>query len=78
MKFDNHFDANPATDAEGSKPFWASQTIWSSIAVIGSSIAGALLAWRSGDYAALGAALTAVLGGFNAIVGRLRAVTPIG
>lgn len=60
------------------KPFWASQTIWSSIAVIGSSAAGALLAWRSGDFAAFGAALTAVLGGLNAIVGRVRAVTPIG
>ncbi len=60
------------------KPFWASQTIWSAIAVIGSSVAGALLAWRSGDFAAFGAAVTAVLGGLNAIVGRVRAVTPIG
>lgn len=59
------------------KPFWASQTIWSSIAVVGSSAAGALLAWRSGDLAAFGAALTAMLGGLNAIAGRIRAVTPI-
>jgi hypothetical protein len=64
--------------AEETKPFWASQTIWSSIAVIGSSAAGAFLAWRSGDFAAFGAAITAVLGGLNAIVGRVRAVTPIG
>jgi hypothetical protein len=63
---------------EDSKPFWASQTIWSSIAVVGSSAAGAFLAWRAGDLAAFGAALTAVLGGLNAIAGRMRAVTPIG
>ncbi|MBX9759659.1 MAG: hypothetical protein K2Y29_12870 [Beijerinckiaceae bacterium] len=62
---------------EDAKPFWASQTIWSSIAVVGSSAAGALLAWRSGDLAAFGAALTAMLGGLNAIAGRIRAVTPI-
>ena len=67
-----------ANAAEITKPFWASQTIWSSVAVIGSSAAGAFLAWRSGDFAAFGAALTAILGGLNAIVGRMRAVTPIG
>jgi lysozyme family protein len=60
-----------------SKPFWASQTIWSSIAVIGSSVAGALLAWRSNDMASFGASLTALLGGVNAIVGRYRGTTPI-
>lgn len=60
------------------KPFWASQTVWSSVAVIGSSTAGALLAWQSGDMGAFGAAVTAVLGGVNAIVGRFRAVRPIG
>ncbi|MDP2357154.1 MAG: hypothetical protein Q8M31_13985 [Beijerinckiaceae bacterium] len=64
--------------AEETKPFWASQTIWSSIAVIGSSAAGAFLAWRAGDFTAFGAAFTAVLGGLTAIVGRMRAVTPIG
>ncbi|MFN3888967.1 MAG: hypothetical protein ACK4MV_01125 [Beijerinckiaceae bacterium] len=71
--------ARPAVNpGDVTKPFWASQTIWSSIAVIGSSAAGAVLAWRSGDIAAFGAALTAILGGLNAILGRLRAVTPIG
>lgn len=64
--------------AEETKPSWASQTIWSSVAVIGSSAAGGFLAWRSGDFAAFGAAFTAVLGGLTAIVGRVRAVTPIG
>lgn len=59
------------------KPFWASQTIWSSIAVIGSSTTGAYLAWKAGDMATFGAALTAVLGGVNAIVGRVRAVSAI-
>lgn len=63
---------------DDAKPFWASQTIWSSVAVVGSSAAGAFLAWRSGDLAAFGAALTAALGGLNAIVGRIRAVSPIG
>lgn len=58
---------------ETGKPFWASQTIWSAIAVIGASITGAALAWKSGDMAAFGAALTAALGGVNAIVGRFRA-----
>lgn len=67
-----------ASMTDATKPFWASQTIWSSVAVIGSSAAGAFLAWRSGDFAAFGAAITAVLGGLNAIVGRVRAVTPIG
>jgi lysozyme family protein len=59
------------------KPFWASQTIWSSIAVIGSSVTGAVLAWKGNDIAGFGAALTALLGGVNAIVGRVRASTPI-
>ena len=62
------------TDA---KPFWASQTIWSAIAVVGSSATGAWLAWKSSDLAAFGAALTALVGGVNAIVGRLRATQPI-
>ena len=59
------------------KPFWASQTIWSAIAVIGSSATGALLAWKSNDMAAFGAALTALLGGVNTIVGRVRGTVPI-
>jgi hypothetical protein len=60
------------------KPFWASQTIWSSIAVVGSSATGAYLAWASGDMAAFSASLTAFVGGINAIIGRLRASQPIG
>ena len=63
---------------ESTKPFWASQTIWSALAAVGSSLAGALLAWRSGDFSALGAALTAAAGGVGAIVGRVRATDPIG
>jgi len=63
---------------ETSKPFWASQTIWSSIAVVGSSLAGGWLAWGAGDLPAFGAALTAALGGLNAIAGRVRATTSIG
>jgi len=62
---------------QDTKPFWASQTIWSSVAVIGSSLTGALLAWKGNDIAGFGAALTALLGGVNAIVGRMRAATPI-
>lgn len=64
-----------ANELENSKPFWASQTIWSAIAVVGSSAAGAWLAWSSGDIGAFGAALTAMLGGVNAIVGRFRATS---
>lgn len=60
-------------ELEAVKPFWASQTIWSAVAVIGSSATGAWLAWASGDIAAFGAALTAMLGGLNAIIGRFRA-----
>jgi lysozyme family protein len=60
------------------KPFWASQTIWSSFAVIGSSVAGGILAFRGNDIAAFGASLTALLGGVNAIVGRFRSTTAIG
>lgn len=63
--------------SDNSKPFWASQTIWSAIAVVGSSLAGAFLAWQSGDMAAFGAALTAMLGGINAVVGRFRATGPL-
>jgi hypothetical protein len=66
-----------AETQQDTKPFWASQTIWSSIAVIGSSLTGALLAWKGNDIAGFGAALTALLGGVNAIVGRVRAATPI-
>jgi|APCry1669189733_1035249.scaffolds.fasta_scaffold220498_1 hypothetical protein len=61
-----------ATD-DNSKPFWASQTIWSAIAVVGSSVTGAILAWKSQDMASFGVALTAALGGVNAIIGRVRA-----
>ena len=69
---------NPMAETQQyTKPFWASQTIWSSIAVIGSSLTGALLAWKGYDIAGFGAALTALLGGVNAIVGRVRAATPI-
>ena len=64
-------------NSEQVKPFWASQTIWSSVAVIGSSAAGAVLAWKSGDMAAFGAAVTALLGGVNAIVGRFRATRAV-
>ena len=64
-------------NAVDAKPFWASQTIWSAIAVVGSSATGAWLAWKSSDMAAFGAALTALVGGLNAIVGRLRATQPI-
>ena len=63
--------------APDSKPFWASQTIWSSIAVVGSSATGAFLSWSANDMAGFGASLTALLGGVNAIVGRYRAVGPI-
>ena len=62
---------------EASKPFWASQTVWSSLAVIGASAAGALIAWRGRDMEGLAAAITALLGGVNAIVGRFRADLPI-
>ena len=65
------------SETNESKPFWASQTVWSSVAVIGSSLAGSVLAWKSGDMAAFGTALTAVLGGINAIVGRFRAVSAL-
>ena len=70
--------SSTSTQATESKPFWASQTIWSSLAVIGSSFAGGILAWRANDIGAFGASLTALLGGLNAIVGRLRSTTPIG
>ncbi|MBV1702656.1 MAG: hypothetical protein KGQ46_12630 [Hyphomicrobiales bacterium] len=65
------------TSIDNAKPFWASQTVWSSIAVIGSSICGGLLAWRNGDIGGFGASLTALFGGMNAIVGRFRATTKI-
>lgn len=66
------------TETIETKPFWASQTIWSSIAVVGSSATGAYLAWSAGDMAGFSAALTALVGGINAIIGRLRATQPIG
>ncbi|MBV1705846.1 MAG: acetylmuramidase [Hyphomicrobiales bacterium] len=62
----------------GSKPFWASQTVWSALAVIGSSACGGVMAWRTGNIGAFGSALTALLGGINAIVGRYRATAKIG
>jgi hypothetical protein len=69
---------SPRADINASKPFWASQTIWSALAVVGSSAAGAVLAWNSGDMGAFGASLTAMLGGINAIIGRYRASASIG
>ena len=70
-------DTNIPANTEVSKPFWASQTIWSSFGVIGSSLAGVVLAWKGGDINAFGASLTAMLGGVSAIVGRYRARTKI-
>lgn len=67
--------SNPANDM--TKPFWASQTIWSAIAVIGASLAGTLLAWKAGDMNAFGTSLTAAFGGIYAIVGRVRAQSTI-
>ena len=67
----------PAPAQESSKPFWASQTVWSALAVIGASAAGAVLAWRGRDMEGLAAAITALLGGVNAIVGRFRADLPL-
>lgn len=63
--------------SDSTKPFWASQTIWSAFAAIGSSMAGAVLAWRTNDISALGAALAAVAGGLGAVFGRIRARVPI-
>ena len=60
------------------KPFWASQTIWSALAVIGASITGAVLAWRAGDLTTFGTSMTAAIGGAVAIAGRVRATKPIG
>jgi len=74
----NKPNAKSELPLEDVKPFWASQTVWSALAVIGSSAAGAALAWKSGDMVAFGAALTALLGGINAVVGRVRASQPIG
>lgn len=65
-------------ETDATKPFWASQTIWSAIAAVGSSLAGAVLSWRTGDVSALGASLAAIAGGLGAIIGRLRATTQIG
>ena len=67
----------PVTQSETGKPFWASQTIWSAVAVVGASLAGAILSWKSGDMASFGTSPTAALGGINAIVGRFRATAPI-
>lgn len=67
----------PNSDMDSGKPFWASQTIWSGIAVIGAGASGAVLAWKSGDMAGFGAALTAMMGGINAIIGRFRATSSI-
>ena len=59
------------------KPFWASQTVWSSLAALGASLAGALLALKAGDIAGLAAGLTGAIGAANAIAGRFRANGPL-
>jgi hypothetical protein len=64
-------------DAHEGKPFWASQTVWSGLAVVGASAAGVWLAWRGRDMEGLAAAITALLAGMNAIVGRFRAELPL-
>lgn len=60
------------------KPWYASQTIWGGVAVIGASLGGGYNAWRTGDMAGMSAALTAAMGGIAAIVGRFKATTAIG
>lgn len=73
---DSTFTSIPVANANGddsAKPFWASQTIWSAIAVVGSSVTGAVLAWKMQDMASFGTSLTAALGGVNTIIGRVRA-----
>jgi hypothetical protein len=69
--------SNQDFSSDASKPFWASQTIWSSLAVIGASLAGAALSARSGDVAGVSAALTSILGAAAAIAGRYKARTAL-
>ena len=65
------------SNSDASKPFWASQTIWSALAVIGSALTGSIVAWKTGDITTFGTALTAVFGGISAIIGRFRATKKI-
>ncbi|MBV1702606.1 MAG: hypothetical protein KGQ46_12375 [Hyphomicrobiales bacterium] len=66
------------TAARAAKPWYASQTIWGGIAVIGASLGGGYNAWQAHDMAGMSAALTAGMGGVAAIVGRFKASTSIG
>ena len=63
----------PAVLEVNEKQWWASQTIWGGVSVIGSSLAGAWIAYKSGNLEAMGAALMAAFGGIQAIIGRVRA-----
>jgi hypothetical protein len=77
MSNDTATSTQISSSDDAAKPFWASQTIWSALAVVGSSVTGAILAWKAQDMASFGTALTAALGGLNAIIGRVRATSVI-
>ena len=60
------------------KPWYASQTIWGGVAAIISGLGLVYHGFTSGNMPeAIGGAV-AVAGGFHSVVGRLKAVLPIG
>jgi hypothetical protein len=62
----------------GTKSWIASQAVWGGIAAIGAGLAGAYVAYKSGDMQGVSAGLLAAFGGVQAIIGRIKADTVIG
>lgn len=62
---------------EETKPFWASKTIWGSLATIGSSIGAAIYSFQTGDIGTSLAVLVSILGGLASLFGRISATSKI-
>lgn len=62
---------------DATKPWYASQAIWGGIAAIGGGLGSAIFAYLNHDIGSAIAGLTAAAGGLHAIVGRVKADTPI-
>ena len=60
------------------KPWYASQTVWSSVATFGVSLGGAYMAYRGGDINLAMTSLVAAGGAIGSLVGRFKVTSTIG
>lgn len=55
------------------KPWYASQTVWSSLGAVGAGLGAAYHGYTTNDTVTMSAGLTAAFAGIGAVVGRFKA-----